>query len=85
MTAEEYEEKKNDGYSYDDIIGKFGIESAMEEYLKGKGGTKTVSKDSDGTVIDVVGVGPAEPGNNVYLTITASMPKISAILAMVSA
>lgn len=77
LTAEEYDENKDNGYSYDDIIGKFGIESAMEEYLKGKGGTKTVSKNSDGTVIDVVGVEPAEPGNTVFLTIDTTLQKVA--------
>jgi len=77
LTAEEYEANKDNGYAYDDIIGKFGIESAMEEYLKGKGGIKTVSKNSDGTVIDVVGVEPAQPGNTVYLTIDSKLQAVA--------
>lgn len=77
LTAEEYEENKDNGYSYNDIIGKFGIESAMESYLKGKGGTKTVSKNSDGTVINVVGIEPAQPGNTVYLTIDSRLQEIA--------
>jgi len=77
LTAEEYEENKDKGYSYDDIIGKFGIESAMESYLKGKGGTKTVSKNSDGTVISVVDVEPAQPGNTVFLTIDYDLQEVA--------
>ncbi|MBR3971714.1 MAG: penicillin-binding protein [Ruminococcus sp.] len=77
LTAEEYDENKDKGYSYDDIIGKFGVEGAMEEYLKGKGGTKTVSKNSDGTVIDVVGIEPASPGNTVFLTIDNRLQKVA--------
>ena len=77
LTAEEYEANKDNGYSYNDIIGKFGIESAMEDYLKGKGGTKTVSKNSDGTVINVVGVEPAEPGNTVHLTIDSRLQDVA--------
>lgn len=77
LTAEDYEDKKDKGYSYNDIIGKFGIESAMEEYLKGKGGTKTVSKNSDGTVISVVGVEPAQPGNTVHLTIDQRLQEVA--------
>lgn len=77
LTAEDYEAKKDKGYSYNDIIGKFGIESAMEEYLKGQGGTKTVSKNSDGTVISVVGVDPAEPGNTVHLTIDKRLQEVA--------
>ncbi len=77
LTAEEYAENKDKGYSYNDIIGKFGIESAMEEYLKGEGGTKTVSKNSDGTVISVVDVEPARPGNTVFLTIDSRLQRVA--------
>ena len=77
LTAEEYDENKDKGYSYDDTIGKFGIEWAMESYLKGKGGTKTVSKNSDGTVISVVDVEPAKPGNTVYLTIDYRLQEVA--------
>lgn len=77
LTAEEYEENKDNGYSYNDIIGKFGIEAAMEEYLRGEGGTKTVSKNSDGTVISVVDVEPAKPGNTVYLTIDKKLQQVA--------
>lgn len=77
LTAEEYEENKDNGYSYNDIIGKFGIELAMESYLKGEGGTKTVSKNSDGTVISVVDVEPAKPGNTVYLTVDKHLQEVA--------
>ena len=77
LTAEEYEENKDKGYSYDDIIGKFGVELAMESYLKGKGGTKTVSKTSDGSVVSVVGVEPAQPGNTVHLTIDSRIQRVA--------
>ena len=75
LTAEEYEENKDKGYSYDDVIGKFGIESAMEDYLKGKGGVKTVSKDKDGTIVKVEEIQPAQPGNTVFLTIDTDLQK----------
>ncbi len=77
LTAEEYEENKDKGYSYNDTIGKFGIEAAMEDYLRGEGGTKTVSKNSDGTVISVVDVEPAKPGNTVYLTIDKRLQQVA--------
>lgn len=77
LTAEEYAENKDKGYSYNDTIGKFGIEAAMEEYLRGEGGTKTVSKNSDGTVISVVDVEPAKPGNTVYLTIDKRLQQVA--------
>ncbi len=77
LTAEEYEEYGDKGYSYDDIIGKFGIEYAMESYLKGEGGVKTVSKDETGSIINVESVTPAKPGNTVYLTIDSNLQKVA--------
>ncbi len=77
LTAEEYEENKDKGYAYNDIIGKYGIEYAAEEYLRGKSGKKTVSKTSDGTVVSVVDVEPAEPGNTVYLTIDNDLQRVA--------
>ena len=77
LTAEEYEEYGDKGYAFNDIIGKYGIELAAEEYLKGKSGTKTVSKTSDGTVVSVVDVKPAQPGNTVYLTIDNDLQRVA--------
>ena len=77
LTAEEYEENSDKGYAYNDIIGKYGIELAAEEYLKGHSGTKTVSKTSDGTVVSVVDVEPAKPGNTVYLTIDNRLQRVA--------
>lgn len=77
LTAEEYEEYSEKGYAYNDIIGKYGIELAAEEYLKGHSGTKTVSKTSDGTVVSVVDVEPAKPGNTVYLTIDNRLQRVA--------
>lgn len=75
LTAEEYDANADKGYAYNDIIGKYGIELAAEEYLKGHSGTKTVSKTSDGTVVSVVDVEPAKPGNTVYLTINNDLQR----------
>lgn len=77
LTAEEYEANKDKGYAYNDIIGKYGIELAAEDYLKGKPGTKTVSKTADGTVVSVVDVEPAQPGGTVYLTIDNNLQRVA--------
>ena len=45
----EYKEKK-DIYEQNDIIGKTGIESLFENYLRGKKGTKQIDMAVDGTI-----------------------------------
>ncbi|MDR0915079.1 MAG: penicillin-binding protein, partial [Oscillospiraceae bacterium] len=72
---EEYNEliKTDSRYRLTDKIGKFGIESGLESYLKGTAGSKTVSKNADGTIVNVLKTVPAQPGNSVYLTIDAKI------------
>ena len=41
--AEEYEELKKKGYAMNDSVGKSGIESAMEDELRGEDGEKTIT------------------------------------------
>ncbi|MCQ2978348.1 MAG: hypothetical protein MJ245_00965 [Clostridia bacterium] len=65
----EYEEMKDKGYKTNSIIGKVGIESEFEEYLKGEDGNKVVEVDNMGrTMTSTVTVEP-QPGNNIYLNI----------------
>ena len=79
ITEEEYEQlsEENKGYSLDDEIGKFGIELAFEDELKGEGGTKIIKRNSDGTIVDTVETIDAQPGNTVYLTIDSDLQKVA--------
>ncbi len=76
IDAEEYEEKKSEGYSADAKIGKNGIELAAEEYLKGTDGEKTVYTDKDGNKSSKVTKKPKQ-GSTVVLTINSDMQKIA--------
>lgn len=79
ITEEEYEQlsEENKDYSLDDEIGKFGIELAFEDELKGEGGTKIIKRNSDGTIVDTVETIDAQPGNTVYLTIDSDLQKVA--------
>lgn len=78
ISAEEYKEKKEAGESYalNAIIGKEGIESAMEEYLRGTIGIKTINTDADGKVTTEYSVDPMQ-GNTVVLTINKNLQEIA--------
>ncbi|MBQ9860134.1 MAG: hypothetical protein IJO76_05605 [Clostridia bacterium] len=65
--AEEYAELKEQGYSYNDILGKSGIESAAEEYLRGTAGKRVLSKDAHGVVTSEVQAVAPTPGQSVIL------------------
>lgn len=57
------------GYKKDDYIGKFGIEQAMEPYLRGEDGLMEVVRKQDGTFISSRVIKEPQPGNSIFLTI----------------
>lgn len=65
---EEYTEAGKD-YISSDIVGKAGIEQALDEELQGSRGEKTVFVNSTGQVLSAVDEIEAVAGNNIYLTI----------------
>lgn len=67
--AEEYAELKDRGYSYNDILGKSGIEAAAEEYLRGTAGKRVLSKNAQGVVTSEVEALAPEPGRTVVLAL----------------
>ena len=79
ITQEEYQEKISQGKDYDfnDEIGKFGLEYAYEDILKGEGGVKIVQKNTQGSVTDVIKTVDAKPGQTLYLTIDSDLQKIA--------
>lgn len=70
INAEEYEAKRDEGYALNDVIGKSGIEKAMEDELRGDKGTRTLELMSGVVVSDLV-TKDAVPGNTVQLTLNA--------------
>ena len=78
ISAEEYKAKKESGenYALNAVIGKEGIESAMEKYLRGTIGTKTISTDTNGKVTTEYTVTPTQ-GNTVQLTIDSNLQQVA--------
>lgn len=61
-------------YSMDDFIGKFGIESAMEPYLRGTNGIMTTVTDTNGEKTSEITVAP-KTGDSIILTIDSAFQK----------
>ena len=76
ISNDEYKEKKN-VYDQNDIIGKTGIESLFEEYLRGKKGTKQIDMAVDGTITAEAVEKEAVSGSDVVLTIDSKLQKIA--------
>ena len=67
--------KKGKNYTSSDIVGKAGIESAMEKYLQGTHGEEKIFVDNTGKKLSTVSRKEAKAGNDVYLTIDAKLQK----------
>ena len=64
-----------EGYRWDDIVGKSGVESAFEQYLKGTDGTRVVSVNDEGKITGQYYATEPEPGSTVELTIDLELQK----------
>ena len=69
ISTEEYEKLKSEGYLYNDMIGKRGVEKLYESYLKGKDGIKAGNKA-------IEEVAP-EPGNYIVLTLDSDLQRVA--------
>jgi penicillin-binding protein 2 len=84
MTASEVEKRVSQGYSPDELVGRYGLEAAWENYLRGKKGVERYAVDAKGQRLDdataqtliqgerVIG---AVPGANLVLTIDAELQR----------
>ena len=77
INSDEYNEKKNEGYLINDNIGKTGVESLFEKYLKGTNGTKQIDMDVDGTITDEYTEIEAIQGDTLVLTIDSNLQAVT--------
>lgn len=76
ITEEEYNKNKEE-YESDDTIGRTGIESVFEKYLKGKDGKRQIDMAVDGTVTGETVTEEATAGSQIVLTIDANLQKVA--------
>ncbi len=69
LSYDEYVALKGEGYSYNDIIGTYGIERAMESVLRGENGKREIARDSNGRAVSDRITTEAIAGDSVKLTI----------------
>ncbi len=73
ISEEQLQNDKYQGYKAGDRIGKAGIEAEYEKILRGKDGGEIVEVDSKGVKIRTLRREPPIPGQNIYLTIDATL------------
>ncbi|MDD6789090.1 MAG: penicillin-binding transpeptidase domain-containing protein [Lachnospira sp.] len=77
ISSSQLEELNAQGGSYDsnDMVGKTGIESAMETELAGTKGTRDVYVDRYGRITEIQSETDSMAGHDIYLTIDANYQK----------
>ena len=63
------------GYNMNDVLGIFGLESVYEDELRGKDGVETITRNSDGVIVDTRLTTVPEPGHTVQLTIDSNFQR----------
>ncbi len=70
--------KNKQGYNMNDTIGKSGLEAALEEYLHGTAGSRTVETDLGGdSITDHANSYAPQPGDNVITTIDLELQAVA--------
>ncbi len=75
ISEEDYEtlSEEDDSYTLSDTVGKTGIEQYMETELRGEKGSQTVYVNNVGRVLEVKEETEPSTGNDVYLSIDATL------------
>ena len=76
ITDSELEELEPEGYRLGDVLGKLGVEDALESQLRGEWGGQQVEVDATGEIVRILGERPSISGNDVTLTIDLELQKI---------
>ncbi len=78
ITAEELEQRREQGYRMGDVIGKKGLELQYERFLRGEAGVKYLEVDALGREVrelTELAHRPARPGHAIYLSIDATLQR----------
>lgn len=73
--AEDWEKYKEKGYSYNDKVGKSGIEAYAEDYLRGIDGEMTYRLDTEGNIISKEVTKEPVAGKTIMLTLDKNMQR----------
>jgi penicillin-binding protein 2 len=76
VTEEELQKLKDAGYLADDDIGRTGIESVYEQYLRGTYGWREIERDAAQREIKTLALQQPTVGNTVVLTIDDRLQKL---------
>ncbi len=78
ITEQEYNERKHEGYSPNDVVGKDGLEAVYDKYLRGEPGGQRVVVDATGSVVPSIKLPSktAVPGDKVVTNVDLRLQQI---------
>jgi penicillin-binding protein 2 len=76
ITEDEYQKRKNDGYSPNDVIGKDGLELVYDSWLRGRVGGQQIEVNASGILVRRLKPVDPVPGNTLVTTIDARLQRI---------
>ncbi len=76
INAEEIDAKRFAGYGPSDLVGKAGLESTYERWLRGTPGEERFLVNSDGEVLREFDPKPPEPGHDLLLALDLDIQRI---------
>jgi penicillin-binding protein 2 len=76
IDEDEYNARKRDGYSPNDVTGKDGLENAYDRYLHGRAGGEQVEVNASGALVRRLKPLDPVPGNTLVTTIDWRLQKI---------
>lgn len=76
LDADEYKANKDKGYALNDVIGKSGVEQALEGTLRGTDGEKVIETTNTGALSQETITQAPVSGKSVYLTIDSNLQKV---------
>ncbi len=77
ITEDEYKDRKNEGYSPNDVIGKDGLEQVYDSWLRGRVGGQQIEVNASGILVRRLKPVDPIPGNTLVTTIDARLQRIA--------
>ncbi|MBI2327681.1 hypothetical protein HYU92_05185 [Candidatus Curtissbacteria bacterium] len=71
------EDIKEEGRSFQDSVGRLGIEASYDNFLKGKAGKNLIEVDADSRKIAILDNVDPISGRNIHLTVDADLQKVA--------
>jgi penicillin-binding protein 2 len=76
ITGAEIAAHPNQGYQTDSTIGKTGIESYYEQYLRGKEGTETIEVNAQNQILSTIKTTEPTVGDSIVLNVDTPLEKV---------